>query len=450
MRSPTAVALLCGLLCSIACATTYTVDGERGSDGNDGITAPFKTITRGAQALQTSDMLVIVKTAEPYRESLPLTVGGTADGPLVIEGNGATLSGADVAPRDGWEALGPVYSLPQPQEVKFLFGPETRYEQGKSATELQLEQWFWTEGKLHFRPAEGKSPADYELWMSVRVSGVLTTGAGQIVVRNLTCRNFYNDGFNIHGGSAPVWFEHIRGLWNGDEGFSCHENCEAYVRTAEFAHNYWHGIADVNFARTHYSGLSVHDNVSKGIWFLGGTHSVIDSEVSGSPINVALSRGDYRQVPFAESNPLWKNVTNLRNVVVRSAPSEVGVQVTDGASAVLEHSLVQGGRVGLDVLAGGTAYVVNSVLCGAEEAEVSSQGTYLADHNLYHPGRLSLGGEGFQLIHSYDARQGNTGIPGLLADLAEAGIRYEDLKTTQSSLEDIFVTLLQNSEAGKP
>ncbi len=64
--------------------------------------------------------------------------------------------------------------------------------------------------------------------------------------------------------------------------------------------------------------------------------------------------------------------------------------------------------------------------------------------------RLSLGGEGFQLIHSYDARQGNTGIPGLLADLAEAGIRYKDLKTTQSSLEDIFVTLLQNSEVGKP
>jgi len=404
--------LVFGLLLTLspgALAATYTVDGERGDDGNDGITAPFRTLGKAVAALRTSDTLVIVKTAAPYRESLPLTVGGTAAAPLVIEGNGATLSGADPAPQDGWERRGEVFAVAQSQEVKFLFGPGVCYRQGPSAAGLSAEEWYWHEGRLCFRPAADKTPGDYDLLMSVRVSGVLTTGAGQIVVRNLTCEHFYNDGFNIHGGSAPLWFEQIRGLWNGDEGFSCHENCECYVRDAEFAHNQWHGIADVNFARSHYSGLSVHDNISKGIWFLGGMHSVIDSEVFGSPTNIALSRGDYGNVPLADQHPLRRSVTNLRNVIVRSTGEQVGIAIGGGAAGVLEHCLVQGGKTALDVEADATAYVVNSIISGAQAAEITARGSYLADYNLYHPGRLSIAGTLYppERFEDYRAATGN-------------------------------------------
>jgi ABC-2 type transport system ATP-binding protein len=61
--------------------------------------------------------------------------------------------------------------------------------------------------------------------------------------------------------------------------------------------------------------------------------------------------------------------------------------------------------------------------------------------------RLELAEQGTRLIHRYDAQTGETGIPGLLADLGESGIRYKDLSTTQSSLEDIFVTLLEDGAA---
>ncbi len=37
-----------------------------------------------------------------------------------------------------------------------------------------------------------------------------------------------------------------------------------------------------------------------------------------------------------------------------------------------------------------------------------------------------------------------SGIAALLKDLSEAGIRFKDLHTTQSSLEDIFVTLVRD------
>ena len=56
--------------------------------------------------------------------------------------------------------------------------------------------------------------------------------------------------------------------------------------------------------------------------------------------------------------------------------------------------------------------------------------------------KLALSGNGGELIYTYDERD-RTGITALLADLPGAGIRFKDLHTTQSSLEDIFVMLVR-------
>src|SRR5437660_11583747 len=62
----------------------------------------------------------------------------------------------------------------------------------------------------------------------------------------------------------------------------------------------------------------------------------------------------------------------------------------------------------------------------------------LADH------RLTLAAEGRELVYTYDTRGERTGITALLRDLNTAGIRFRDLSTTQSSLEDIFVDLVRH------
>jgi len=56
---------------------------------------------------------------------------------------------------------------------------------------------------------------------------------------------------------------------------------------------------------------------------------------------------------------------------------------------------------------------------------------------------VELAGGGAELIYTYDERGDRTGITALLQTLTEAGIRFKDLHTTQSSLEDIFVTLVR-------
>src|SRR5258705_11048821 len=59
------------------------------------------------------------------------------------------------------------------------------------------------------------------------------------------------------------------------------------------------------------------------------------------------------------------------------------------------------------------------------------------------PYKLELANEGRELIYNYDTKGERTGITSLLSDLRGAGIRFNDLDTTQSSLEDIFVSLVR-------
>ncbi|HEY2248992.1 MAG TPA: ABC transporter ATP-binding protein [Bradyrhizobium sp.] len=58
---------------------------------------------------------------------------------------------------------------------------------------------------------------------------------------------------------------------------------------------------------------------------------------------------------------------------------------------------------------------------------------------------LKLGDGGRELVYDYDTRGERTGITSLLGDLRDAGIRFADLETTQSSLEDIFVSLVRTT-----
>ena len=56
---------------------------------------------------------------------------------------------------------------------------------------------------------------------------------------------------------------------------------------------------------------------------------------------------------------------------------------------------------------------------------------------------LTLSPDGSELTYTYDSRGERNDIPALLADLDRAGIRFHDLHTTESSLEDIFVGLVR-------
>jgi ABC-2 type transport system ATP-binding protein len=57
--------------------------------------------------------------------------------------------------------------------------------------------------------------------------------------------------------------------------------------------------------------------------------------------------------------------------------------------------------------------------------------------------QLELSVDGSQLTYTYDTTSNRTGITALLQSLSDQGISMKDLKTSQSSLEDIFVSMVR-------
>jgi len=76
-------------------------------------------------------------------------------------------------------------------------------------------------------------------------------------------------------------------------------------------------------------------------------------------------------------------------------------------------------------------------LCLQLKHPLASVPAELASHG------LELTDEGHALVYTFDAQREHTGIAELLKDLAQHGIDFKDLQSSESSLEDIFVNLVK-------
>jgi len=56
--------------------------------------------------------------------------------------------------------------------------------------------------------------------------------------------------------------------------------------------------------------------------------------------------------------------------------------------------------------------------------------------------KLALGANGHELQYTFDAAGEQTGVAPLLRRLEQLGVNYRDLNTRESSLEEIFVSLV--------
>jgi ABC-2 type transport system ATP-binding protein len=58
--------------------------------------------------------------------------------------------------------------------------------------------------------------------------------------------------------------------------------------------------------------------------------------------------------------------------------------------------------------------------------------------------QLELAADGNELVYTFDAQAEETGIAPLLRQLSALGLDFKDLQTKESSLEEIFVSLVRS------
>ncbi len=147
-------------------------------------------------------------------------------------------------------------------------------------------------GTFYLRLAPGRTLADETLFVPLRSAGVQLSGENaHLVIRNLTARHPYNDGFNIHGHCEDVVFENIAALGCGDDGISAHGTAQYRVRGLVSVGNST-GICDTVDAVTDYEDVFVADCVSYDLFFLDrGRYSLTNALVLSSAQNPFAATG---------------------------------------------------------------------------------------------------------------------------------------------------------------
>jgi len=377
------------------------LDNAIGSDGNDGSSpspagenvGPVASISRACDLLQESGKLIIKNTGRPYRGSLILVgKGGTPEQPLIIEGNHATLEGLEAAKPSDWK-------VEQDRIISMEFsGAGIGFfvvRDGippiwaKSLKDIQPGENFHDKAanRGYYCLPEGKSLQDLKLEVPTGGCGcgVEIIGASNIIIRNLQCRYFCNDGFNFQGECEGLLLEHIEGYLNGDQGFSCHATVSCVVVDGNF-HNNDSGIADTAFSRSSFYGVLVSANRSYGVLFEGGEHSIVNGTITNNPISITLEGAKgVDSLPGTPFNPYANCRLCLRNTCVEGG--DFGLKIKEGSRASVNYCVFRDQPTNL-ILADDQArlHMLNSIVApraGGKVLDCSSSQTYWGDYNCW-------------------------------------------------------------------
>lgn len=384
-------ALLLCVTASVAMADVY-VDHEKGADDWDGTIAthgdgargPVRRIARALQIRKPGDRIILAKCRTPYREEIHLVGEMVRPGStLVIEGNGAVLEG--ISPERDWkDEGGGIISTGWAPDWGFFVVAEGRPPvRAKSLEAIQPGECYADYAKHigYYKLRPGEAIGKTRLETPRGYCGVVIDQCSNVLIRNLTCQYFWNDGFNIQADSQDIRFENVVGRWNGDEGMSAHGTADVTVIGAEFYGND-NGLCDTVMSRTRYIGLNVHDNRSIGVWFQGGDHTIINARIVDNPAGVQIEEGQGpTYLPGFEQSPDVDCRLTMRNVLVSGGA--FGVKLAHHSRMVLEHVTLTDQPVGVSLMGEGVdIHVINSII-DAGELSIEGAGAYWGDYNCW-------------------------------------------------------------------
>lgn len=239
---------------------------------------------------------------------------GSAEKPIVIDGNGCTFLGTEVLNPSEWSevAAGLYKSTALPRRINvsanslqrwfFVFDGQMqrmgRISKGKQATlpkpeALQPGQWTYDQavGTFYVKLAEGQTLASVEV--PERQSGVAIAGSDTafLEIRNVKVKNFYNDGYNIHGKCEAVRFVNITATSCGDDGLSAHEDCAVEAVGFRSEDNAT-GFCNVNRSRFVARDLTLVNNLAYEIYVTDSSlNTVANLTVESTAPKAIIARG---------------------------------------------------------------------------------------------------------------------------------------------------------------
>ena len=198
MRMRVLLFALCMVPLLPARAATYYVDAEHGSDSNNGtspITA-WKSINKLNQQKFVPGDAILFRRGQIWREQLNLQSSGEAQRPITIdaygEGSAPEISGADLAPPEGWTAcqscganIWQSNAAAQPNVI--LLDGSKGTKRPTSGDVKSQGDWNWSNGTLYIYAADQPARAFPKRGVEIgtRLIGINLTGMSYVTIRNL-------------------------------------------------------------------------------------------------------------------------------------------------------------------------------------------------------------------------------------------------------------------------
>ena len=382
-------------------ATTYYVNNQTGSDANDGLSAekPFQTISKSMMVLQAGDTLVMAP-GKIYYESMVMRQSGTPAKPITIEANGAVLSGRAPIPKDNWKSMGDGLWL-NANHLQFgALRSRVFNEKGEMISvhistkpqDLKPGEAVWNKDGIYLKLEDGQKPQDLTLFGTYRQSGVAFQDHSYITVNNITVENYSNDGVNAHGYCRGLIFRNLVSRWNGDDGFSVHEDVQACLYGAHLHHNDY-GIQDISISRSSFFGVLSEDNREIGGDFSGGMRSIEDSLFrNNGKGQLRFQKGTGGGVGFPKGTTLDTCRAYLKNVLVTEGAG-IALHVCGGAAVTASQCTFVGTEKGIVVEKNGESSLSACVVAKTTDKAMVNEGRLTVQSCAFSPASASWKGQ---------------------------------------------------------
>jgi hypothetical protein len=249
------------VLTGLARGATMYVDSRLGDDRNDGLTisdegsgnGPLQTLQRALELAHQGDEIRLVNNGTPYYGGVTLfgdRHSGRPEGPFMIVGNGAVLSGAKPVPEQSWELVrDTIWRLVPWRKAYYqlLLEGKTVPEavcppDAKTLPELQGGQWCAWRGAIYYRTGVGGDPNRMAFALADDEVGLTLLDVHDVIIRDVTLRHFRLDGVNAHDRCRDILLDHVISTENGRSGVTAAGTSKVYLLDSELTSNRRHSL----------------------------------------------------------------------------------------------------------------------------------------------------------------------------------------------------------------
>jgi len=230
------------------------VNNQLGSDLLDGEaaelleneTGPLKSITGALRIARRGDTVHIANTGKPYHESVTLVGNrhsGWPESPFVIEGNGATLSGLQNVPDMAWKPVrGPIWKVMPWRKGYYqllIDGKALPRANAIDNTFSNLAEGEWTvrHGDIIVHTGLAGEPFNQGYQVSAKTVGITLYRVHDVLVHDLTVKNFLLDGINAHDLCRNVVLSNITATENTRSGITVAGSSDISLRGSKLNNN---------------------------------------------------------------------------------------------------------------------------------------------------------------------------------------------------------------------